>query len=91
MAQKKEYPPLKDAIKSLQNAMTVFTRECAAGSTWTRLHTISDRILERRAVLEIVYKREFPANNKPKKLSNLSTQDLLDKAKAKLAEKDAKK
>jgi hypothetical protein len=91
MAQKKEYPPLKDAIKSLENAMRVFTRECASGSTWTRLHTLSDRILERRATLEIVYKRQFPANQKPTKLSNLNTEEILNRAKAKLAEREVKK
>ena len=91
MPVKKEYPPLKDAIKSLQNAMTVFTRECKAGSTWKRLNVISDRILERRATLETVYKRQFPANQKPKKLADLTTPQLLDLAIAKLAEKEAKK
>lgn len=91
MAAKKEYPPFKDCIKSLENAMRVFTRECQAGSTWARLHTVSDRILERRAVLETVYKRQFPANKKPKRLMDLTTPQLLDAAKAKLAEQGIKK
>lgn len=81
MANRKEYPTLDAAIKSLSNTMGVFTRECAAGSTWARLHTISDRILERRGVLEIVYKRTFRANEKPKNLAKLTTPELLEAAK----------
>jgi hypothetical protein len=91
MPSKKEYPPLADAIKSLDNAMTVFTRECAKGATWARLHTISDRILERRAVLEIVYKRTFPANQKPKNLAKLTTPELVAAAKSRLEFTRAKK
>lgn len=91
MASKKEYPPLKDAVKSLKNVMTVFTRECKAGSTWARLHTLSDRIFERRRVLEIVYARQFKANNKPKGLAKLPTDALLELAEKKLAEQEIKK
>lgn len=91
MASKKEYPPLKDAVKSLSNAMTVFTRECKSGSTWARLHTLSERIFERRRVVEIVYAREFKANNKPKGLSKLPTDELLKLAAQKVAEREIKK
>lgn len=91
MAAKKEYPPLKDAIKSLENAMTVFTRECKSGSTWKRLNTISERIFERRETLEIVYKRTFPANAKPKKLRDMTTLDLVEAAKKRRDELEARK
>jgi hypothetical protein len=91
MATKKEYPPLKDAIKSLDNSMTVFARECQKGASWAQLHKISDRILERRSVLETVLKREYPANQKPKNLSKKTTPELIEMARAKLAEREGKK
>lgn len=84
MSKRTEYPPLNDAVKSLERVMSVFARECAAGSTWARLHTLSDRILERRSVVEIVLKRSYPASERPSKLGKLTTPELLDAAKSRL-------
>lgn len=90
MPRKTEYPPIRDAVKSLENAMRAFTRECAAGAPWSRLHILSDRILERRNVLEIVYKRTYPANQKPKKLSDITTPDFIAAVKQRIAELERK-